>query len=131
MGVLHRHDARLLLSDRHPARASSESVVSGMEKARQAFVHMEMVDDHCEGEIRGDGNAIANTMLSVMIDASKDKDVRRLLRDVCRVYLRKTSVFTGVIEYVRGKWLGGVIGAAVIAGAIYAASWVAHLVGVV
>ncbi len=103
-----------------------------MDKARQAMIRMEMIDGKCEGEISGKCCDVGNMMLTVFMDAAEDdRDIRCMLRKTARIFLRESSIFRGVTDYVRGRVLTGILGAAAIYGALYGVGAVLHWIGVV
>lgn len=109
-----------------------------MNKAKHSLIRIERIDGQTvKGFLNSDD---PEELLSMLADGVAEvlhnhpqhwRGARRLFRRVLRDTRINPPWYAGIVDYARGKWLGGVIGAAVIAGAIYAASWVAHLAGVV
>lgn len=109
-----------------------------MEKAKWSYIRMERIDgENVHGCIDGDDPEellamLADGVVEVLHNHPRHRrGARRLFRQVFRDTRISPPWWAGIAEFWRGRIVSGVIGAAVIAGAIYAASWVAHLAGVV
>jgi len=111
--------------------------VSGMEKAKWSYIRMERIDgENVHGCIDGDD---PEELLSMLADGVAEvlhnhprhwRGARRLFRRVLRDTRINPPWYAGIVDFWRGRIVSGIIGAAVLTGAIYALSYVAHLVGV-
>lgn len=63
-----------------------------MVKARQATIHIEMIDSDGKVEMRGKLNAIQDALCVALIESAKEgEDVRKMVRKVCKIVLQQTE----------------------------------------
>ena len=109
-----------------------------MEKAKRSLIRIERIDgETVNGFLDSDD---PEELISMLGDALADilykhphcrLGARRLFRRVLRDTRVNPPWYDGVLNYWRGRWKNGVIGAALLTGAIYGLSYVAHWLGVV
>ena len=106
-----------------------------MEKAKRSLIRIERIDgETVNGFLDSDD---PEELIAMLGDALADilykhprcrLGARRLFR---RVFRDGRGPWYSGLLYWRDKWLSGIIGAAALTGAIYGASYVAHLIGLV
>ena len=108
-----------------------------MTKAKHSLIRIERIDGQTvKGFLDSDD---PEELLSMLADGVAEvlhnhprhwRGARRLFRRVLRDTRINPPWYAGIVEYWNGHIVTGIIGAAVLTGAIYALSYVAHLVGV-
>jgi len=109
-----------------------------MTKAKHSLIRIERIDGQTvKGFLNSDD---PDELLSMLADGVAEvlnnhprhwRGARRLFRRVLRDTRISPPWYAGIVDFWRGKWFSGIIGAAALTGVIYALSYVAHLAGVV
>jgi len=108
-----------------------------MEKAKRSLIRIERIDgETVNGFLDSDDPEELIAMLGDALAEILDKNprhwrgARRLFRQVFRDTRINPPWYAGIVDFWRGKWFSGMIGAAALTGVIYGASYIAHLLGV-
>ena len=108
-----------------------------MEKAKRSLVRVERIDgvNVASGLIGDDYDEllamIGDALAYWLFDRPKEwRKARKMMRRVIRDW-RPEPWYSGLVDFWRGRWKSGIIGAAVLTGAIYAVSYVVHWLGAV
>jgi len=108
-----------------------------MGKAKRSIVRVERIDGVTVASgLTGDDYdellaMIGDALAYWLLDRPKEwRKARKMMHRVIRDW-RPEPWYAGLVDFWRGRIVSGIIGAAVLTGGIYAASYVAHWLGVV